>query len=78
MLISIASARDFTCCASFVDGELVGGGDVVGAVRARVDHGHDEDGEVDPHHVVLDLAPEDHEAERAQGARRDPGQETHF
>ena len=29
--------------------------------NVRLHHGHDDDAEVAPHHVILDLAPEDHE-----------------
>ena len=37
-------------------------------VRPHVHHGHDEEAEGGPHHVVLYLTPEDHQAEAEPGA----------
>ena len=43
------------CCSQF------------GGICIRIDHGNDQDGQVDSHHVVLNLTPEDHEAQSVQG-----------
>ena len=42
------------------------------------DHGDDEDAEVDPHHVVLDLTPEHHQGQNATGTWPETSGQRHF
>ena len=42
-----------------------------------LDHCHDQNAQVDPHHVVLDLTPEDHHGQDSARARGNPFRQTH-